>query len=175
MSRPYKVTTQPPVGKTIVAEDHVVTQLDIPPTMPREEMARRLTEELTQRGFNEDEGGKLVRERGGVTVQVDPEEQTVRVSSEAEKDLPPPSNPSPCTCRAVQSMHAEQEARSDLQRAVTRRLEGAIGRLGCELEGVVHRVVTEALKERAQQLGRVKQTHEDPKTGELTIVVEVGA
>jgi hypothetical protein len=45
--------------------------------------------------------------------------------------------------------------------------------LGCEVEGVIHRVTVEALKRKASQLGEIKQMTEDPKSGSLTIVVTV--
>src|SRR5262249_18691365 len=162
-------------GKVIVAEDHVESQLDIPPTMPKEEIAQRLKAELTKRGFDETEDGKLLRERGGVKVQVDPATRKGRGSLEAEKQLPPPPDPPPRTCRAIDALRKEQAEQSSLQREVTERLAGAVGRLGCELEGVAARITKDAIKDRARQLGRIKMEHEDPKTGELVIVVEVGA
>src|SRR5262249_3052043 len=67
-----------------------------------------------------------------------------------------------------------QSAHNDLQRQVTQRLEGAITRLGCEIEGVVHKVTSEALKRKAAQLGEIKQITKDPKTGTMTRGVEVG-
>jgi len=69
-------------------------------------------------------------------------------------------------------LQEEQSAHNDLQRQVTRRLEGAIGRLGCEVEGVIHKVTVEALKRKARQLGEVQQITED-RDGSLTIVVKV--
>jgi hypothetical protein len=172
-SRPYKVTTKEVVGKTVVAEDHVNIQLDIPPILPREQTGEILAGALKERKFVEGEDGKLVRERDGVTVEVDPDGGSLTVSCEAEKQLPPPSNPSPCGCRAAARLKEEQSAHNDLQRKVTQRLEGAITRLGCEMEGVVHKVTAEALKRKARQLGEIKQITEDPKTGSMTIVVEV--
>jgi hypothetical protein len=171
-SRPYRVRTKEVVGKTVVAEDHVKVQLDIPPILPRERTGELLADALKERKFKEDEDGHLVRERGGVTITVDPEEGSMTVSAEAETKLPP-DNPSPCSCRARARLHEEQSAHNDLQRQVTRRLDGAIGTLGCEIEGVIQKVTVEALKEKARQLGEIKEITEDRKKGSLTIVVKV--
>lgn len=176
--RPYRITTKEVIGKTVVAEDHVTSRLDVPPIVSREESADILRGDLRGRGFSDADGGHMVRERDGVRVEIDPEPgdgggPEVKVSSRAEKDLPPPSNPSPCGCRAVRRMREEQSAHDDLQRQVTRRLEGVVGRLGCELEGVMNRVTKEALKRKAGRLGQIKQITEDPKSGSMTILVEV--
>ena len=171
-SRPYKIKTKEVVGKTVVAEDHVKVQLDIPPLLPKEQTAAILADALKERKFKQKKGGHLVRERGGVTITVDPEGGTMTVSAEAETTLPP-GDPSPCSCRALARLHEEKHVQTDLQRQVTRRLEGAVARLGCEVEGVIHRVTVEALKRKASQLGEIKQMTEDPKSGSLTIVVTV--
>jgi hypothetical protein len=107
-----------------------------------------------------------------VKISVEPEEGTMTVSSEAETKLPP-GDPSPCSCRATARLHEEQSAHNDLQRQVTQRLEGAIGKLGCEIEGVIHKVTVEALKQRARAMGKIKQMTEDPRSGTLTIILEI--
>jgi hypothetical protein len=176
--RPYNIETKEPLGKMVVAEDHVGVKLDIPPILPPEQVRPILARELAERKFSTDEGGKMVRERGGVKVSVDLEEGEMTVSAEESAGVkPPPSNPSPCTCRASAALHdaarqAEKVSRG-LQQRVTARLEGALGRLGCEVEGIIHRVTVEAIKQKAAQLGRVKKMVEEPKDGSLTIVVEV--
>ncbi len=62
---------------------------------------------------------------------------------------------------------------ADLQRRVTDTLEGALADLKKELDQTVNRVTAEALKQRAAQLGQIKEMTEDPESGSLTIVVEV--
>jgi hypothetical protein len=42
-----------------------------------------------------------------------------------------------------------------------------------ELDEAVNRATGEALKQKAGQLGQIKEMTEDPQTGSLTIVVEV--
>ena len=181
--RPWKLTAAPPLKKTVVADDHVETTIDLPPFVPPEEAAALLRAELERRHFEEDEGGRMARERNGMCVEVAPDGGGVRISAEASNEVElPPNNPSPCSCRMrdrlqeglsslqQRTLSSEQER---LQRAVTSRLEGSLARLGCELEGIAHRVTAEALKAKARRLGEVKQITEDPQAGSLTIVVEV--
>lgn len=182
-SRPWKLTAGQPVKRAVVAEDHVRTRVDIPPILPPEETAEILKGELRPRHFEEDERGHMVRDRGGVRVDVEPRTGEVTVSVEASEEVElPPNNPSPCGCRMREILkeglsEAQRRGLSDkqqaLQEAVTSRLEGSLGRLGCEMEGIAHRVTAEALKRKAAQLGRVKEMTEDPQSGSLTIVVEV--
>jgi hypothetical protein len=180
--RPWKLTAAPPIKQTVVADDYVETKIDLPPVLPPEEAAGLLREELRRRHFEEGEGGSMARERNGVRVEVDPPSGGVRVSVEASDEVElPPDNPSPCSCRMRDKLReglssAQQRTltseRDRLQRAVTSRLEGSLARLGCELEGIAHRVTAEALKAKARRLGEVKQITEDPQAGSLTIVVE---
>ena len=67
---------------------------------------------------------------------------------------------------------AEHE-QSKLQTKATERLAAALGELEKELSGVINRVTADALKQKAAQLGQIKELTEDPQTGSLTIKVEV--
>jgi hypothetical protein len=182
-SRPWKVTAQAPIKKVVLAEDHVQTRVDVPPILPPEETAEILAGELKSRHFKDSGGDSLVRERGGVRVQVQPRTGEVTISVEASEEVElPPDNPSPCTCRMREVLreglsqsqkNSLGKAQDKLQQAVTSRLEGSLARLGCELESIAQRVTVEAVKRKAAQLGQVKTMTEDRKTGSLTIVLEV--
>ena len=52
-------------------------------------------------------------------------------------------------------------------------LEAALGDISAELDQVVNRVTAEALKQKAGQLGQIKEITEDAENGSLTIKVEV--
>ena len=67
---------------------------------------------------------------------------------------------------------AERE-QDELQTAATKRLEGHLADLQKELNGAVNRVTAEALKQKAAQIGQIKEVTEDPQSGSLTIRVEV--
>jgi hypothetical protein len=181
MSWPYKVTVENPGhGSVVSAEDHVESKLDILPILSQEETAGIIVEDLGGRGFGVDEdSGNLVRERQGVRTEIDPLTGEIEISAEESADLPPPPDlpQSGCGCRvrAAQALResSERDAKNDLQRKVTERLLGAVSRLGCEMEGLAHRVTKEALRRKASRLGEVKSISEDNKSGSMTIVVEV--
>ena len=56
---------------------------------------------------------------------------------------------------------------------MTDRLEAQLGDIRKELHQAVNRVTAEALKQKAAQLGQIKEVTEDPQSGSLTIKVEV--
>jgi uncharacterized protein YicC (UPF0701 family) len=66
----------------------------------------------------------------------------------------------------------EQE-QTRLQTEATEKLEKHLAELQPELGEVVNKVTRDALKQKAAQIGQVKDIAEDPKTGSLTIKVEV--
>jgi hypothetical protein len=189
MSRAYRIKVRESLRRVIRAHDRVSTQLELLEVLPPEQMAQLLTEELKGRGF-EEKGGALVRKQKGVTVRVDPATGTVTVESEAsheaalegEKDGRTYDDLGP-HAREVQKQLREQlrkdlekqaeEKAAELQSQVTDRLERELGDLRRELDQAVNRVTAEALKQKAAQLGQIKELTEDPQTGSLTIVVEV--
>lgn len=189
MSRAYRVSVRETRHRTIRAEDHVSTQLEILEVLPPEQMAGLLADELEQRGF-ERHGTRLSRKQDGVTVTVETTTATVTVSAEASEQT---------TIQAERSDHAYDDAgphakvvrenlkqqlekdidrkadekQASLQTKVTDRLEGELNDVRQELDQVVHRVTAEALKRKAAQMGQIKEMTEDPQAGSLTIVVEV--
>jgi hypothetical protein len=189
MSRAYRIRVRESLRRTIRAHDRVSTQLELLEVLPPEQMTQLLTEELKGRGFEEKDGA-LVRKQKGVTVRVNPKDGTVTVESEAsheaeleaEKegrafdDLGPSG-------RKVQQQLREQlredlekkaeEKAAELQSKVTDQLERELGDLRRELDQAVNRVTAEALKQKAAQIGQIKEMTEDPQSGSLTIVVEV--
>jgi hypothetical protein len=176
--RPYNIGTQPAVGETVVAEDSVTSKLDLPPVLPREVMGRMLQGKLVERKFEESSPGKMVRERSGVKVEVDTQKGEVTISAREDATIPPPppDNPSPCSCRIGRAARVGQiqsdHKLSELQERVTSRLEGALARTGCEMEGCLNQVLKEALLEKARGCGEVKQVTEGTD-GSMTILVEV--
>ena len=67
---------------------------------------------------------------------------------------------------------AEQK-KALLQKRVTDRLEGHLADLRKELDHAINRATASALKEKAAQIGQIKEINEDAATGSLTIVLEV--
>ncbi len=189
MSRAYRIRVRESLRRVLRAHDRVSTQLELLEVLPPEQMAQLLAEELKGRGF-EEKGGALVRTQNRVTVIVDPKSGTVTVEAqesqeaalEGEKDGRAYDDLGP-NARTVQKQLREQlredlEKRAErraaeLQSQVTDRLERELGDLGRELDQAANRVTAEALKQKAAQLGQIKELTEDPQTGSLTIVVEV--
>ena len=66
----------------------------------------------------------------------------------------------------------EQE-QSRLQNKATEELEKHLQELQPEISEVVNQVTRDALKQKAQQMGTVKEISEDAESGSLTIKVEV--
>jgi hypothetical protein len=189
MSRAYRIRVREGLSRVLRASDHVSTQLEILGILPPEEMAGLLREELAQRGYR-DEGGRLVRERDGVSVTVDPTTGEVTVAAAADHEVTVEGERQGYAFDE-EGHHAEQARRdltrelrkelaaqadqkeAELQGQLTARLEGQLGDLRSELNQAVNRVTATALKRKAAQMGQIKEVTEDPQTGSMTIVLEV--
>lgn len=189
MSRAYRVSVRETRHRTIRAEDHVRTQLEILEVLPPDQMAGLLADELERRGF-ERRGSRLIRNQNGVTVTVETTTATVTVAAEASEQTTVEAERSDRAYDDV-GQHAQvvrenlkkmlekdierkvEEKTAGLQTKVTDRLEGELNGVRQELDQVVHRVTAEALKRKAAQMGQIKELTEDPQAGSLTIVVEV--
>jgi hypothetical protein len=189
MSRSYRVSVRDSQTRTICAEDHVRTHLEILEVLPPEQMAGLLADELERRGFERD-GDILRRRQNDVAITVDTTTATVTVAAEASEqttidaertdraydDIGPHAkvvreNLKKQLEKDIENKVGEKTAR--LQTNVTDRLEGELNDVRQELDQVVHRVTAEALKRKAAQMGQIKEMTEDPQAGSLTIVVEV--
>ena len=189
MSRAYRLKVRESLRRILRAQDRVSTQLELLEVLPREQMAQLLREELKGRGF-EEKGETLVRRQKGVTVTVETATGTVAVESEATReaaleaetqgrgyeDFGPSRAEMDRELRSHLLRNLEKQAEKEaaaLQTQVTDRLERELGDLRQELDQAVNRVIGAALKQKAAQLGQIKEMTEDPQTGSLTIVVEV--
>lgn len=189
MSRAYKIRVKESVSQDLSASDEVCSDLEILEILPDNQMAELLTKELKARGFEEKEG-KLVRTQEGVTVSVDPKSGEVTVKAEkGEKieletvkegwgydDVGPRS--SQLRKQLSEQAKADLERRASkqqerLQGEATEELEASLAKVRKELNDAVNAVTREALKQKAAQLGEIKEMSEDPEAGSLTIKVEV--
>ena len=189
MSRAYRIRVSESLNRTIRAEDSVSTQLEMLEVLPPEQMAGLLREELKCRGFEECED-QLVRTDGDLTTTIDPASGTVTVQAESEQKIelqgqregqgyddfgPGEKNVRRALAKQLKedlTKQAEHE-QDKLQSTATKRLEGHLVDLQKELNGAVNRVTAEALKQKAAQIGQIKEVTEDPQSGSLTIKVEV--
>lgn len=190
MSRAYRLRISESLKRVVHAEDHVSTQLEMLEILPAEQMAELLEQELSRRGFAKKDD-VLVRSSNGVTVEVDPCSATVKVKAEGQESLSLTAETSAVADRewnkelaakakgqAAQELKIklENQAREKvkaLQRKITAKLEGELTDVRKELDQAINRVTADALKQKAAQLGQIKEVTEDPQTGSMTIVLEV--
>jgi hypothetical protein len=189
MSRAYRIKVSESLNRVIRASDHVSTQLELLEILPQESMAALLERELASLGF-ERRGEVLVREQNGVIVEVDPQTGTItaRIEADQKVQLEKQSDANVYdfgseTSKQIQAAKRDQLRRDmekeaekeqqQLQKEVTDRLEAELVDLRGELDQAVNRVTAEALKQKAAQLGQIKEMTEDQQTGSLTIVLEV--
>jgi len=190
MSRAYRIKVRESMTRDIRAEDCIKTQIEMLEVLPPEDMAELLAKELERRGFERQEDGTLVRNGDGVCVTVEPCTCEVTVAAETEQRVQLEGTregygyddigPSGKTIRErlVSEVKADLERRAEqsaarLQSEATQKLEKKLAELQPEMTKVVNRVTAEALKQKAAQMGDVKEVHEDTEAGTLTIKVEV--
>ncbi|MEZ6122962.1 MAG: hypothetical protein R3C49_07275, partial [Planctomycetaceae bacterium] len=168
----------------------VSTTLQILEVLPCDAMAALLADELRQRGF-QDVDGTMVRTEDGITIVIDPQTATVRVSADVNEEVELKQRSEGWADddwgrivkkkteerlreqarKALETAAGEQEKK--LTEQATEQLEKALRDLQSELDGVVNRVTAAALKQKAAQIGEIKQVTEDTETGSMTIVLEV--
>lgn len=189
MSRAYRISVSDSITKVVCAEDHVSTELEILEILPADQMADLLAEELIQRGFQRD-GDEVQRVDGdlSVTVNVKTGVVTVRAAASEEVEITGDKNgvmyddvgPDQKTVeqRLREQLKHELEKGADqerekLQQQLTDSLEKELVEIRKELDQALNRATAEALKQKASQMGQIKDMTEDPESGSLTIVVEV--
>lgn len=190
MSRAFRIKVQESLRRVIKASDHVGTKLELLPVLPPESMAELLASELEGKGFARD-GDILKRTNGGVTVEIDPVTGDVKLSSDVcdEREFKKTGETFGDTDWArkqtnkvrdqlrkdTQAELEEQAAKAEqrLTEKATEQLEDGLRDLQAELDGIVNRVTTQALKQKAASLGEIKSVTEDTDNGSMTIVLEV--
>lgn len=189
MSRAYRIRVRESLSRVVRAHDQVSTQLELLEILPREQMAEMLAGELEARGFRR-QGRSAVRSGNGVSIEVDLDTGAVHVRAESARevqlegekegrafdDMGPHAGKVAKSLREQLRKELEKKAGDQSQRLqaeVTDRLEGELADLRGELNQAVNRVTAEALKQKAAQIGQIRQISEDPQAGSLTIVLEV--
>lgn len=190
MSRAYRITVKESETRHLKAGDEICTELEILEILPPEDMATLLREELKKRGFKEQEDGTLVRKDGNVTVRIDPcnGEVTVKADTAEQVDLEAKRdatgfndvgpNENSLRDRIKEQLKQDldkkfEQEQGRLQTRATEELEKHLQDIQPEISQVVNQVTRDALKQKAQQLGTVKEVAEDAETGSLTIKLEV--
>ena len=190
MSRAYRITVKESETRDLRGSDEICTKLELLEILPPEAMAQLLADELKRGGFTEGDDGKLIRTDGKLTVTVDPcngevsvkSETTETVTIDAKKEATgwDDAGPGRDDARAIAqeqlkadiAKRAERES-TRLQAEASKALEAHLDDLQPELGKIVNKVTREALKEKAKQLGAVREISEDAETGNMTIRIEV--
>lgn len=190
MSRAYRVSVRESLRRVLRGDDQIRTKIELLPVLPVGDLAELLEQELRQRGFTRD-GAKLVRKQRETTTTIDPRSGDITIAVAIESDV---------TLEAEQSGWVDtdwgrdknksieeglrQKAKEELEtgahrrqqqlsRKATEQLEREMVAIQPELDEVVNRVTASALKQKAAQIGRIKELTEDLASGDLTIVLEV--
>jgi hypothetical protein len=184
MSRAYQVQIAESVTRVVHLTDGVQTQLDLLPILTPERMGQILLQELAKRGFKV-EGEKAVRQEGDIQIEIDAKTATVSVRIQEERTVTASAKESrsgddkakvEAAARDAAKKSAEDAANKieeEARRAMTERLEKSLRDLKGELDGVMNRVLGQALTERAGQLGEIVEVSGDAQEGNLTIRVRV--
>jgi hypothetical protein len=186
VSRAIQVRIRESVTRVVHVEDGVVSPLEMLPILAPDRMAELLAGELVGQGFARD-GRRCTRiEPDGTVVTVDLEAATIAVTLGAGARLDESIELS--AGAAVESQQTtEARLRDDaarrlddqvaarvaaLQREITAQLEARLADLKRELDGAIGRATIAALTEKASQLGRIEELHEDA-AGNVTIRVRL--
>lgn len=203
MSYAYRVTVTRSVRETVKGGDQSRNAIGLTGILPEERMKELLVEALERRGFARQEDGTWTRTADGVTETFDPAtmEVTARaeVSGDIEKQKTVQAVGDANTARGAKNQRqyleaevgqrlekelavtdAERQAKSDQLAAEARRnLEQSEERRVRELNEATMETYAEALKEKAKQLGAVKEMQENRRDNgaggtdyELVIKVE---
>jgi len=190
MSRAYRITVKESTVRELTGSDEIAARLDVLEILPPERMGQLLKDELRQRGFEEQPDGTFARKDGEVTVTIDVKECEVRVRAEVGEEVKidvrrdgrgyDDVGPNQRAMREVLQKQLKEDADKQaaveterLQERATTKLEERLCDLQPELGEIVNRVTRQALKEKASQLGSIKEIAEDEASGSLTIRVEV--
>jgi predicted transcriptional regulator len=190
MSRAYRITVKESESRNLKADDEICTELEILEILPPEDMATLLKEELKKRGFEEQDDGKMVKEKEGCTVTIDPCSGEVSIKAETAETINQEAKreatgfndvgPNEKSLREKVKEQLKQDLekkfeqeQAKLQGKATDALEKHLQELQPEISEVVNQVTRDALKQKAQQMGTVKEISEDAESGSLTIKVEV--
>ena len=190
MSRAYRITVRESTSRELKGSDEICTDLEVLEILPPEQMAELLKAQLKEKGFVEQEDGKMIRQEGGTTVTIDPKTCEVSVKSDVTEEVSlearreafgyDDAGPSQKDIRGrvQQQLQDDIEKKAEketerLQGRATEALEKKLCDLQPELSEIVNKVTREALKQKAQQMGTVTEISEDEQTGNLTIKIEV--
>lgn len=186
MSRAIQVRVSESIVRTIHVEDGVASPLEMLPILAPERMADLLATELEALGCVRDGDTCKRTAPDGTEVTVDLAAATITVRLGASSDLEASADrtsrvgiggeaaaASALRSEVLEDIDQQLAARAELLRqAVTAQLEAKVAELKHELDGAIGKATIAALTEKASQLGRIEETHQD-EAGNVTIRVRL--
>ncbi len=200
MSRPYRIVVKKVVEQEITADDRSTARLKLDPILPEERLSEVLADALRRHGWRETADGVFEKERGeGESMTCDVESRevttTIRIETTIRQELHKEIRGDTWNWRQMREMTAdeldevrrreeeklaEQLAREPaaagketLRAEAGERLRAGEAERRQEINRLVLEVMSEALKEKAGELGNVERIDErwDGDEYELTISV----
>jgi len=190
MSRAYRVRqtirVQDCLTRDVETGDEITTALEFLDILPPAETQALLEQELRAQGYEEVEG-QLERREGDIRIRVDPRTAQVTITIQGnetvvvegvkeERTVLPVTESQRRALRETLRQELQeqlQEQTHAVERKVSAELEAKLGDLTAELDAVVTRVTAEALKQKAAQIGTIREIVEDTEMGTLTIKLDV--
>ena len=186
MSRAIQVRVSESVVRTIHVEDGVQSPLEMLPILAPERMAELLATELDALGFVRDGNTCKRTAPDGTELTIDLTAATITVRLGASADLEAAADrtgrvgiggegaaETKLRAEVLEDIDQQLAARAELLRqAVTAQLEARVADVKQELDRAVGRATIAALTEKASELGRIEEIHEDA-VGNVTIRVRL--
>ena len=186
MSRSIQVRVSESIVRTIHVEDGVASPLEMLPILAPERMADLLAAELEALGFVRDGQACKRTQPDGTEITVDLEAAMVTVRLGASAELEASAERSQHVViegkayvegklreQVVADAEDQLAQRAEaLRQAVTAQLEAKVADLKQELDGAIGKATIAALTEKASQLGRIEESHQD-EAGNVTIRVRL--
>jgi hypothetical protein len=186
VSRAILVRVAESVVRIVHVEDGVAAPLEMLPILAPERMADLLAAELAALAFERDGATCKRIEPDGIEVSVDLAastaavklgagariEEAVELAARGDTDYQGWTE-AKLRGQALTELEARVAERTEaLRREITAQLEAKLGDLRRELDGAIGRATIGALTEKAAQLGRIEETHQDD-AGNVTIRVRL--
>jgi len=190
MSQVYQIRLASNVTQTLRATDRMRHRVELTDILDEKQMKDLLREVLKEEGWTEGEGGKTFTKEGpnGEKLVWDLEKDEVSATVEREREVS-------TDVAATGYGESQNEARADAQRALERQRARAEGHFAeseqaleqeitealeasesdrlRDLNGVLQRVYSEALKRKAQQLGTVMSVQESQNGDDYELVIHI--
>lgn len=189
MSQVYQVRLASSVTHTLSASDEMRHRVELTQILGQDEMREILKKSLEDAGWEEQEDGTYKKQGpSGEELVWDLDEGVVRATVEEEREVTTDvastgygESKGGAQRDAERSLErqksrAEREVKrseAEIERKITEQLEASEEKRMRELNGVVQRVYSEALKRKAEQLGTVVSVEENQAGDDYELVIKI--